>query len=49
MEFRWNEQKKITKKNKFVVSAERSLTNFDIEFIGESNNFLYPINFAEAD
>jgi len=36
-------------KNKFVVSAERSLANFDIEFIGESNNFLYPTNFDEAD
>ncbi len=36
-------------KNKFVVNAERSLANFDIEFIGESNNFLYPTNFDEAD
>ena len=36
-------------KNKFVVNAERSLANFDIEFIGESNNFLYPTNFEEAD
>jgi len=36
-------------KNKFVVNAERSLDNFDIEFIGESNNFLYPTNFDEAD
>ena len=29
-------------KNKFVIHAEKSLANFDIEFIGESNNFLYP-------
>jgi len=36
-------------KNKFVINAERSLANFDIEFIGESNNFLYPTNFDEAD
>jgi len=36
-------------KNKFVVNAERSLANSDIEFIGESNNFLYPTNFEEAD
>ena len=36
-------------KNKFVVNAERSLANFDIEFIGENNNFLYPTNFEEAD
>ena len=36
-------------KNQFVVNAERSLANFDIEFIGESNNFLFPTNFDEAD
>jgi len=36
-------------KNKFVVNEERSLANFDIEFIGESKNFLYPTNFDEAD
>ena len=36
-------------KNKFVIHAEKSLANLDIDFIGESNNFLYPTNFDEAD
>ena len=29
-------------KNKFVIHAEKSMANLDIDFIGESNNFLYP-------
>ena len=36
-------------KNDFVIEAENSLANFDIEFIGESNHFLYPTDFDEAD
>lgn len=36
-------------KNKFVIHAEKSLANLDIDCIGESNNFLYPTNFDEAD
>ena len=36
-------------KNNFVVHAEKSLAYSDIEFIGESNKFLYPTNFDEAD
>ena len=36
-------------KNKFVIYAEKALANLDIDFIGESNNFLYPTNFDEAD
>ena len=36
-------------KNKFVIHAEKVLANLDIDFIGESNNFLYPTNFEEAD
>ncbi len=36
-------------KNNFVIYAEKSLANSDIQFIGESNNFLYPTNFDEAD
>jgi len=36
-------------KNNIVMYAEKSLANSDIEFIGESDNFLYPTNFDEAD
>jgi len=36
-------------KNIFVVQAEKSISNLDINFIGEGNNFLYPTNFEEAD
>ena len=39
----------ILPKNKFVIHAEKSLAKSDIEFIGESNDFLYPTNFDEAD
>jgi len=36
-------------KNKLVVYAENSISNLDIEFIGESDYFFYPTNFDEAD
>ena len=36
-------------KNKFVIHAEKLISNLDFQFIGESNYFLYPTNFEEAD
>ena len=36
-------------KNNFVINAEKSISNMDINFIGVSNNFLYPTNFEEVD
>ena len=36
-------------KNEFIVQAEKSISNLGINCIGESNYFLYPTNFEEAD
>ena len=36
-------------KNEFVIQAEKLISNLDFKFIGESNYFLYPTNFEEAD
>jgi len=36
-------------KNQFVIQAERLLADLKIEFRGESNYFIYPTNFEEAD
>ena len=36
-------------KNKFVIKAEKLISDMDFNFIGESNYFLYPTNFEEAD
>ena len=37
------------KKNDLLVQAENSISSLNIKFIGESNYFLYPTNFEEAD
>ena len=37
------------KKNDYVIQAEKSINKSKINFIGESNNFMYPTNFDEAD
>ncbi len=36
-------------KNEFVIKAEEVISNLKINFIGESNNFIYPTSFEEAD
>ncbi|ABM71696.1 Uncharacterized deoxyribodipyrimidine photolyase-like protein [Prochlorococcus marinus str. MIT 9515] len=36
-------------KNEFVMQAENLITDLNIEFIGESNHFIYPTSFSEAD
>ena len=36
-------------KNQFVTRAEKIISNLQIEFIGESNYFIYPTTFEEAD
>ena len=36
-------------KNDIVVHAEKSISNLDFQYIGESNHFLYPTNFDEVD
>ena len=36
-------------KNQFVIHAEKIISNLQIEFIGESNYFIYPTTFDEAD
>ena len=37
------------KKNEFVIQAEKKISDLKIEFIGESNYFIYPTSFDEAD
>ncbi len=36
-------------KNEFVIQAEKIISDFNIDCIGESNYFIYPTTFQEAD
>ncbi len=37
------------KKNEFVIQAEKIISDLNIECLGESNYFIYPTSFDEAD